>query len=174
MEDQEIPERYYDVETEMRRRVMNVAKGFNPAEQYTDEEIAKIVHKWTGGLYLAASELGCTKEQLRLRIYASPVLRDFLSEYDELIADYAEFNVRTGVIRGDRDYTKYYLDKKAKSRNYTARTEVSGSNGDPLQVEHKHTVDLSNLSTEALREIARLANKKPESEILEVEYKVVK
>jgi hypothetical protein len=161
----------------LRNRKENQARQINPADKRTDEDIAAIVTKWSGGLYLSASEIGCTRHQLIKRIKSSPQLEEFLSEYEEMVADYAELNVKSGVIRGDRDYTKFYLTHKSASRGYAARTEVTGANGSALQLEQKTTVDLSSLSTEVLREIAKLSTNKAKEEktpLLEGDFKVLK
>lgn len=158
---------------QLRRATFLHALSEDPLAHHTDEELLDVLTRWNGGLFLAATELGVRTKVLKQRIEKSQFITDILEDLDGQFSDRAEFNVKQGLLSGDRDYTKFYLTTKAKDRNYSVRTEVTGSNGSAVQVEHKVKPDLSTVSLESLREIA--ARVLPANEkTIDAEFKVHK
>ena len=53
----------------------------------------------------------------------------------EILLDVAESNVHRGIHEGSETYTRYFLDRKGRSRGYSPRAELSGPGGEPLPFE---------------------------------------
>lgn len=124
--------------------------GTSRIKELTDAEIIEALGMFHGLHYLAASHLGVTAGKLKGRINRTPRLKQAMDQFRGELGDYAELHVAQGVLRGDKDYVKFYLTHKAKDRDYTAKTEVTGT----VAVEHRPAVDLSGLGTDKLKQLA--------------------
>jgi NAD(P)H-dependent flavin oxidoreductase YrpB (nitropropane dioxygenase family) len=73
----------------------------------------------------AADALGITRQTVQERIAKSPKLQRVLVEIDEALLDMAEGNLFRHLKEGDKEITKYVLDRKGKKRGYAQKVEAS-------------------------------------------------
>ena len=103
-------------------------------QRYTAAEVVTAC-EGTGGIkVLVARKLGCTRRTVvnYANRYAS--VRKALEDADEAMTDMAEGQHGQLVREGYWPAIKYRLETKGKKRGYATRHEVTGADGDAVEV----------------------------------------
>lgn len=79
--------------------------------------------------------LGRSRREVERCISADIVLYDLAKDVEESFLDEVESKYRDMARTGDVVAIKFFLSTKGKSRGYTLRNEISGSDGGPIQTE---------------------------------------
>lgn len=132
--------------------------------EHTDEEIREALINNDGLLSYAAQELGYTYTTIFLRIQKSEELQKVLTDITETIVDKAEkiifryvdlnVNKKGRPTKQDTDIAFRYLQFKAKKRGYVERTESTGADGKPIEVEVTYMTPFSDDEIEAMKKQA--------------------
>jgi hypothetical protein len=85
-------------------------------------------------VYVAAERIGCSPNNIKARIEKSPALQEVLAQSKGYLVDTAELKLAQAVQAGDLGAIKFYLQTQAKDRGYVERREISGPDGDAIQV----------------------------------------
>lgn len=91
----------------------------------TEKTLAAALRKWGGVQTLAAKEIGTSRQNVYQRIKLSKKLQDVMREVEDDTLDLGEGHIIKGVRDGDKDYVKYYMDRKGKRRGYGPKVENS-------------------------------------------------
>lgn len=91
----------------------------------TIRQIAKALREADGIKARAAVALGVTRQAVQDRVERSPALKKLLTQLPEELLDVAEGYIAVGVRAGDKDYVRYYLDRKGRTRGYGNKVETS-------------------------------------------------
>jgi AcrR family transcriptional regulator len=81
------------------------------------------------------------------------------AEVDEALLDNAEDRLQANIDDGQNQAIIFYLKTKGKARGYIERQEISGPDGQPLELINNVTVNLAVLSTKELEQLQKIANK---------------
>lgn len=101
----------------------------------TDEQLAEALAK-NGGVYqLAAEALGCSRQNVGQRVRANEELLKIAQGAKERVSDIAEAVIIEAIgKRKDMKACMWWLERKAKERGFSARTELTGPRGGPVQL----------------------------------------
>jgi hypothetical protein len=88
------------------------------------EAVERAIRECHGVLSQAAEALGCNRFTLYRWIEREPHLKQVREEAGEILLDIAERNVVRGLEEGSASYTKWFLDRKGRSRGYGPRSEI--------------------------------------------------
>jgi hypothetical protein len=95
----------------------------------------------------AAMKLGCSTRTISNYLDRYPELREVEADILEQNLDLAETKLLTAIRDGDLRAVIFYLKTKGKVRGYSERTELTTSEGEPI--------DVTKLSDEDLERIVR-------------------
>lgn len=93
-----------------------------------------------------------TRNAIYERRYSNKKIADAFEEAEELTLDVAENRLKSAINEGNMSAVLFYLKTKGKNRGYAERKEVTGINGEAIQV----TDPLASFSKEELMKIAGL------------------
>lgn len=113
------------------------------AEQYKAEQIINAITKTRGNKAAAARALKCSRNTIDRYIATYATVREAYDEVNEttldvsesLLTQFMEGRIEKQTTREQLDALKFYLRTKGKERGYTERSEVTGKDGGPFQVE---------------------------------------
>lgn len=98
-------------------------------------EIIEALQRRMGLIGAAAKDLGVTRQSLEQRIKRSPTLQQVCTDIRQSALDICEGVVmRHAVVDGDPGSAKWLLDRLGKERGYSRRTEVTGKDGAPIDL----------------------------------------
>lgn len=102
-----------------------------PKVRYTDKQIAAVLNKTRGMVYIAAASLGWTPKSLYRRLEKSPMLREVVESARGKLIDEAEVALEDAVLRSEAWAVCFTLKTIGKHRGYVERTEqeISGPDG---------------------------------------------
>ena len=103
------------------------------AHSIKTEEMEKALRKHNGYVYLAATSLGCAPKTIYARLKEVGYLRDALDEIRGAELDITEMQLRKAILNGEPWAIALKLKTQGKERGYSERTEVTGSNSEPIQ-----------------------------------------
>ena len=116
---------------------MNKSKKRGPPEKASLKKILKAI-PGTGGLKSAiAVKLGVHYRTILNYEAKYKTVRQAIDEEKEKILDKAESVLFVRIQNGDEDTCKWFLARKGKQRGYTERTEVTGKEGEGIQLIYK-------------------------------------
>lgn len=147
--------------------------AYDPAGQFTDDEIACALQE-AGGLHFLAAQVlgkGCTGISIKRRIARSPFLQAAQEEYQGDIGDRAELAVFKGIRANKLDAAKFYLQTRGKDRGYSTKGEDAAASSAAAPA-----FDLSRLSPEQLTTLLKAMNSPtPPSQdtIIEADYEEI-
>ena len=114
--------------------------------QYSAAQFVKAIEGSGGIVSTIASRVGCTWMTAKKYIDSYPTIRTAYDEEIERIIDLAEGvlikNIQNAAKEAqvgrdvDTADAKWFLSRKAKSRGYVERQEVTGADGGKLQIEY--------------------------------------
>lgn len=100
----------------------------------TTKQIAHSLRANMGIIADAARALDVSRPNLSKRIHGDARLLRLLQHgIKEDVKDIAESQLLKKIKAGDVRAITYYLDRQAKDRGYTVRTEITGADGAPIQ-----------------------------------------
>lgn len=103
-------------------------------QQFTEAQLKAALWE-AGGIYSKAAEyLGTTRQAVWFRVKNSPVLIDWMREIEEAILDTAEGGIHGAIKCGDMQTTRWFLERKGKVRGFANRQELTGKDGEPLNL----------------------------------------
>jgi len=119
----------------------------------SNSETIEALRRNAGIIALAARDLGVTRQALEQRIKRSRVLTEVVRDVEESTLDIAEAGLKQAIAKGDAASIRFYLSTKGKRRGYTTRTEITGADGDPIDLNQT----MENLTDEEAHALTRLA-----------------
>lgn len=115
-------------------------------ELYTAKQFIDAIPGTGGIVSTIADRVGCKWHTARKYIEEYPTVKEAYNEEIERVIDLAEGvlikNIQTAAKRAkegrdvDTADAKWFLSRKAKSRGYVERQEVTGAEGGKLQIEY--------------------------------------
>jgi hypothetical protein len=103
-------------------------------EQFSDQMIAEALQKSAGIISIVAEKLQYNPEYLRQRVSGNPFLKAAQIEARERVLDLAEAGFVDLLKKKDRTAILFALKTLGIDRGYSARTEVTGPGGAPIEV----------------------------------------
>lgn len=100
----------------------------------TVEQVEPVLHETHGKIALTADRLQVAYNTVAARIKESPRLRAIIAYYSERMVDKAELKFEQAIDSGQPWAIAMALRTKGKSRGYVERSEVSGPDGNPIQI----------------------------------------
>lgn len=97
----------------------------NAVKGVTEKQLIAALRKWGGIKALAANECGITRQTMQTRVENSKKLQDVIREIEEETLDLGEGHITKGVREGDKDYVKYYMDRKGRKRGFGNSVQTS-------------------------------------------------
>jgi hypothetical protein len=107
--------------------------------RYTTAVLANALQEAHGLVYVAAAQLGCRAETIKVRLAQSPEIRRVQDEAKGRLLDQTEQRLYDAIEAGDPWAIQFFLKTQGKSRGYVERQEVA-----PTDTEGK-TLDLATL-----------------------------
>ena len=101
---------------------------------YQTESIIKALHATRGRIYLAADQLGCDPQTIYNRMEKEPELAEVIRAERERRIDIAETALDRAVIEGEAWAVCFTLKCLGKHRGYVERQEISGVDGNAIQI----------------------------------------
>ena len=84
----------------------------------TSEQVIAALRKTNGNISLAARQLGVERNTVQHYIREYPTVRQAHDEAAAHITDMAEGHLVAGVMKGDWDRVRYWLENKGRERGY--------------------------------------------------------
>lgn len=100
----------------------------------TEAQIAEALRKNGGILSSVAAAFRISSSEITRRIQNSPALQAVRYEAQESVLDLAESKLIQNIQKNDNTAIIFFLKTKGKHRGYVERQEVTGANGQPLEV----------------------------------------
>jgi hypothetical protein len=92
---------------------------------YKTEDIADMLVKYNGYVFLAAKALGCSAKTIYRRLDEVNYLRETLDEIRGQEIDIAEQKLRQAILNGEPWAISLKLKTQGKDRGYSERTEFA-------------------------------------------------
>lgn len=91
----------------------------------TIRQFKKALREADGIMAHAAVALGMTRQAVFDRVQKSPELKRLLVTLEEELLDTGEGHITKGVKSGDKEYVRYYMERKGRRRGYGNKVETS-------------------------------------------------
>lgn len=98
-------------------------------------DVEPLIAKNRGNIAAVARALGVSRVTVHKRIRESAGLQEALSEARETMLDNAETALYSAALNGNMTALIFFLKTQGKSRGYTERQELTGADGQPMQVQ---------------------------------------
>lgn len=108
--------------------------------RFTAADIEKALRATLGNYRAAAAALEqatgrpCSRQLIEYHVRMRPALQDVVSEVLEEAKDIAESTVLQAMLAGDANIALRFLELKAKERGYIRRQELTGKEGNAIEV----------------------------------------
>ena len=102
----------------------------------TARRVIKAIQGSHGLLTLAAEKSGIGYRTICRYVAECPTVSDAVHESKGKMLDFAESKLYQKIAEGDNICLIFYLKCQGKERGYIERSEVTGANGGPVQVEN--------------------------------------
>jgi len=89
-----------------------------------------------GLLSMAAPKAGVSYRTINRYAHDFPAIQTAIQQAKESMLDFAESKLFQKIKEGDSTAILFYLKTQGKARGYIERSEVTGANGGPVQVEN--------------------------------------
>jgi Bacterial regulatory protein, Fis family len=102
----------------------------------TAEQVIDALRDTNGNMSLAARKLKVTRAAIAYYVREYPTVRAAHDEAAAYVSDIAEGHLVNGVIKGDWDKVRYWLETKGKERGYgrSSSVEIAGPGGGPIPI----------------------------------------
>lgn len=112
-----------------------------------------------GGIITQASVLlGVERTTLHRYLNLYPDVRDKRRQIQDKRIDIAETKVVEAIDAGDMRTVRWYLDRFGRDRGYVTRSEITGKDGGPVEIEPP-TMDVAKLTLKEKKELLALKAK---------------
>ena len=125
--------------------------------RYTPEQVIEALRAAGGVQHIAAMKLGCARSTITYYKRKYRQVEEALEEIKESLIDLSEGVVWHHVRRKNLRAAQFVLETIGKSRGWVKRGEITGVNGDPIDV--RLGLDLSKLSPDELVSLDHLLAK---------------
>lgn len=105
---------------------------------YSDAKIMAALKASNGGVYFAASKLGCDPMTIYRRADKNPKVQAVIDNARGEMVDLAEAALKRAIVSGEGWAVCFALKTQGKARGYVERQEVTGKDGGAI--EHRATV----------------------------------
>lgn len=102
--------------------------------EYTNEQIIQALKETKGLITLAADKLRCSTDTIRNRAKKVKAVEQVLNDEREKLVDTAELALNKAVLSGEAWAVTLVLKTIGKNRGYVERQEVTGKDGEALEV----------------------------------------
>jgi len=101
--------------------------------------------KTKGMVYLAAKSINCAPSTIYRRAEEDPRVREAIETAEGEVLDVAETKLYQAILNGEAWAICFKLKTRGKDRGYVEhqRSEVTGANGGPIEVESRQVFDHS-------------------------------
>lgn len=96
--------------------------------------VIEALKQMNGQVYLAAKQLGCSHTAVYEYINKFPDIKELKEYYDEETTDIAVMKHREAILKSEPWAIQLQLKTKGKKRGYVERTELTGSEGEPIKM----------------------------------------
>ena len=110
-------------------------------ERYTVEQIITALRNTKGLVSLAAKQLGCNHQTITNYRAKHPEIAAVFDEQRTALVDVAELSLYNAIQKGEPWAVALLLKTIGKSRGYGERQEVTGANGDALEIKVSYADD---------------------------------
>ena len=117
----------------------------------TAAEAVKAIIKAKGFISAASKHLNITRRQMHNIINKFPTVKEALLDEREKMKDFAEAKLLSNIKEGKEVSLIFYLKTQAKDRGYVERQEVTGKDGNALEIK---SINVSKLTDEQVLQIA--------------------
>lgn len=138
--------------------------------RYKQSEIIAALKNTGGMVYLAAKQIGCTADTIYTRAKTEPVIQATIDAERGEMVDIAEAGLKKQVLEGNVTAMIWVTKTLGKNRGYVERSEISGPEGAPIQVQsfnfHAAAASIAPAAIEAGPEPHRLTSGEGQSYLL--------
>ena len=114
----------------------NGNNGISKKRELTCQRIIKALGETNGLLTLAARRAGVSYRTVNRYANDFPSVQEAVQLAKESIVDLAEGQLYKKIVKGDTACIIFFLKTKGKTRGYIERQEISGADGNPIDIEH--------------------------------------
>ena len=107
----------------------------NPEGPYDPHDVAVALLRSYGNISKAAKTLRRGRRSLETHIIRTLELREFQEDIEQSFIDDIEEAYKNDARLGDTGARRFFLTTKAKDRGYSTRSELTGKDGDPMEME---------------------------------------
>lgn len=107
----------------------------NPSLAMSELDVAVALLATEGNLTRCAQLLHRSRRTTETFVTRNLMLSDLADDISESFLDAVEESYRSAARLGDNGAMRFFLSTKGKNRGYNTRSEVTGANGSPLEVE---------------------------------------
>lgn len=104
-------------------------------EKYTAQTFIDAIPGSAGIITTIAKRVGCDWHTAKKYIYGHSTVLEAYEDECQGMGDLAEVELYKLIKSGDLGAIKFYLATKMKARGYVERTEVTGKDGGPLELQ---------------------------------------
>jgi len=102
--------------------------------QLTNLQIISAMRDRFGNRTYAAEDLGISRQALSRRIASNRALKAALEDIHQMVNDLLEARVKKAALSGDIPAAMWLLERLAKDRGYSLRTEHTGRDGGAIDL----------------------------------------
>lgn len=103
-------------------------------EKFTAKQMVEALKSTRGFVSLAASRLKCSVRTVQNYVERYPSVKQAKEEAREMMIDIAEGKLYEQIQQDNMTAIIFFLKCQGKKRGYTERQEVTGAEGNPLEV----------------------------------------
>ena len=103
-------------------------------QEYTTEQIIQALRDSNGLVSFAARRLGCSPNTIYNRAKRVQAVQQVINDSRDELVDIGEAKLRTLLLDGDTWAVGYVLRTLGKDRGYTERHEVTGADGNAIEI----------------------------------------
>jgi transposase-like protein len=118
----------------------------------TPEQIIKALIDMNGMISKAARSLGVSRSLIYWYMDQHPEIREAVDEAKQMMLDEAESQLHKAVKKGTPWAVQYYLKTQGKQRGYVDRQEITGADGEAIQIK----AELKDLEGKTPKEISQM------------------
>lgn len=103
---------------------------------YSTEKIIAALEKTHGGIFLAAEEIGCSYKTIQRRAAEVRAVAEIIEKYSGRRTDVALLRLEQAINNGEPWALTLQImkSKEGRSRGYVERQEVTGAEGQPVNL----------------------------------------
>lgn len=120
----------------------------------TAEQVIDALRESHGNMSLAARKLKVSRQAILHYVNTYPTVKAAHDEAADAVTDYAEGHLVNGVMKGQWEQVRYWLESKGRSRGYgrVDRIEHSGPQGGPIPIAIDRRAALAAIAPRSVRD----------------------